>query len=113
MTTVTSAPAVDSAKRLQCLEVWGGNRFVSTSVQMPGLDAWVYSMPADGQESVGGGDVHYVSSCVAGTARALRKLMQRHVNHHAQTGFVRALNEQFTALAQTGRFATAVAFTFD
>src|SRR5207237_109922 len=80
----------------------------------------------------GGGDVHYVSSCAAGaltrmmiadvsghgeavseTARRLRKLMQRHVNHHQQTRFVRMLNAEFAELAQNGRFATAVAFTFD
>ncbi len=122
----------DDTKRLQCLEVWGGNRFVSTSVALPGMDAWIYSMPADGQQSVGGGDVHYVSSCAAGaltrlliadvcghgadasdTARRLRKMMQLHVNFHTQTRFVRALNREFTALAREERFATAVAFTYD
>jgi serine phosphatase RsbU (regulator of sigma subunit) len=120
------------AKRLQCLEVWGGNRFVSTSVMLPGMDAWIYSMPADGEQSVGGGDVHYVSSCAAGaltrllvadvcghgatasqTAHRLRKMMQAHVNFHTQTRFVRALNREFTALAKSERFATAVAFTYD
>lgn len=119
-------------KRLACLEVWGGNRFVSTSVALPGMDAWIYSLPADGETSVGGGDVHYVSSCAAGaltrllvadvaghgasasdTARRLRKMMQAHVNFHTQTRFVRALNREFTALARTERFATAIAFTYD
>jgi serine phosphatase RsbU (regulator of sigma subunit) len=122
----------EEIKRLQCLEVWGGNRFVSTSVVLPGMDAWIYSMPADGAESVGGGDVHYVSSCAAGaltrllvadvcghgaqasaTAHRLRKMMQFHVNFHTQTRFVRALNQEFSALAKTERFATAVAFTYD
>jgi phosphoserine phosphatase RsbU/P len=122
----------EETKRLACLEVWGGNRFVSTSVELPGMDAWIYSMPADGAESVGGGDVHYVSSCAAGqltrllvadvaghgasaseTAHRLRKMMQFHVNFHTQTRFVRALNREFTALHRSERFATAVAFTYD
>jgi serine phosphatase RsbU (regulator of sigma subunit) len=114
------------------MEVWGGNQFVSTAVQMAGLDAWVYSMPADGEASAGGGDVHYVSSCAAGaitrmmvadvsghgadaaeTARRLRRLMQRHINHHEQRKFVRALNAEFDGLSRHGRFATAVSFTYD
>jgi serine phosphatase RsbU (regulator of sigma subunit) len=125
-------PETDETKRLSCLEVWGGNRFVSTSVALPGMDAWIYSMPADGQQSIGGGDVHYVSSCAAGaltrlliadvaghgqsasaTAHRLRKMMRFHVNFHTQTRFVRALNTEFTALQRSERFATAVAFTYD
>jgi serine phosphatase RsbU (regulator of sigma subunit) len=125
-------PDIDDTKRLSCLEVWGGNRFVSTSVALPGMDAWIYSMPADGQQSIGGGDVHYVSSCAAGaltrlliadvaghgesasaTAHRLRKMMRFHVNFHTQTRFVRALNKEFTALQRSERFATAVAFTYD
>ena len=125
-------PDIDETKRLSCLEVWGGNRFVSTSVALPGMDAWIYSMPCDGAESVGGGDVHCVSSCAAGaltrlliadvaghgesasaTAHRLRKMMRFHVNFHTQTRFVRALNREFSALARSERFATAVAFTYD
>lgn len=58
--TASSDTGADAGRRLQCLEVWGGNRFVSTAVTLPGLDAWVYSMPADGEASVGGGDVRLV-----------------------------------------------------
>lgn len=130
--TASSDTGADAGRRLQCLEVWGGNRFVSTAVTLPGLDAWVYSMPADGEASVGGGDVHYASSCATGTlsrlliadvsghgadasetARRLRKIMQRHVNYHTQTRFVRALNAEFAGMARAGRFATAVAFSYD
>jgi serine phosphatase RsbU (regulator of sigma subunit) len=123
------------------MEVWGGNRAVETSVVMPGLDAWIYSRPAREQTSdvgsdAGGGDVHYVSSCAGGAvtrmlvadiaghgpavadmARRLRKIMQRHIVQHEQTGFVRSLNREFGKLTeaqnQVGRFATAVAFTYD
>src|SRR4051812_175653 len=108
---------------LQCMEVWGGNRAASTSLQLSGLDAWLHSQPA-GDHPDGGGDVHYVSSCAAGavtrllvadvaghgsdasaTAIRLRKLMQRHIVQHQQTNFVRALNVEFTSLASSGRFA--------
>jgi sigma-B regulation protein RsbU (phosphoserine phosphatase) len=112
------------------MEIWGGNRFVESSVELPGLDAWVYSRPHGGDE--GGGDVHYVSSCAAGmiarvlvadvaghgakvseTADRLRRLMRRHVNDHDQVRLMRSLNREFAAVSVAGRFATAVAFTHD
>jgi serine phosphatase RsbU (regulator of sigma subunit) len=112
------------------MEIWGGNRFVESSVELPGLDAWVYSRPHGGDE--GGGDVHYVSSCAAGmiarvlvadvaghgakvseTAERLRRLMRRHVNDHDQVRLMRSLNREFATVSVAGRFATAVAFTFD
>ena len=112
------------------MEIWGGNRFVESGVELPGLDAWVYSRPHGGAQ--GGGDVHYVSSCAAGmiarvlvadvaghgarvsdTAERLRRLMRRHVNDHDQVRLMRSLNREFAAVSVAGRFATAVAFTFD
>ena len=114
---------------LQCMEVWGGNRATESAVRMSGLDAWVWSLPF-GSEA-GGGDIHYVSSCgtgriirllvadvsghgaaVSGIAEALRTLMRRFVNHLDQTRFVRALNREFAAIVESGRFATAVVATF-
>ena len=114
---------------MQCMEVWGGNQPADSGVIMPGLDAWVYSRPHG--DATGGGDVHYVSSCATGrvtrllvadvsghgaavseTAAKLRGLMRRYVNYIDQTRFVRALNDEFTALAQEQRFATAVVTTF-
>jgi serine phosphatase RsbU (regulator of sigma subunit) len=116
--------------RLQCMEIWGGNQAVSTAVAMPGMDAWIYSQPDAGAES--GGDVHYASSCatgaltrvlladvaghgssVADTARRLRKLMQRHINQHTQTRFVRAMNREFAGMTELGVFATAIALSYD
>ena len=120
----------DAHKHLQCMEIWGGNRFVESSVELPGLDAWVYSRPHGGDK--GGGDVHYVSSCASGmiarvlvadvsghgakvseTAKRLRQLMRRHVNDHDQARLMRSLNRDFAAVSVAGRFATAVAFTYD
>lgn len=114
---------------MQCMEVWGGNQPADSGVVMAGLDAWIYSRPHG--DASGGGDVHYVSSCATGritrllvadvsghgaevseTAAKLRSLMRRYVNYIDQTRFVRALNDEFTALARENRFATAVVTSF-
>ena len=118
-----------AALKLQCMEVWGGNRPVDSSVALPGLDAWVFSRPVGGKR---GGDVHFVSSCatsqvarmlvadvsghgevVAQAGARLRNLMRRHVNAHDQRRLVRAINREFTASTKDGQFATAIAMTFD
>ncbi len=114
---------------MPCMEVWGGNQAVDCGVVMSGLDAWLYARPYRG--GAGGGDVHYVSSCATGrvtrvlvadvaghgeeaaeTGARLRQLMRRYVNHLDQTRFVVSLNNEFTALGETGRFATSVVATF-
>lgn len=114
---------------MQCMEVWGGNGLVDSGVSMAGLDAWVFSRPYGHSET--GGDVHYVSSCatgritrllvadvsghgaeVADIAAGLRRLMRRFINYIDQNAFVREMNGQFSALSQSGRFATALVTTF-
>ena len=84
-----------------------------------GLDAWVYSKPHG--QAARGGDVYYASSCAAGRisrllladvsghgtsvaaiAADLRTLMRRFVNRWDQAEFVRLLNQQFSALSETG-----------
>lgn len=114
---------------MQCMEVWGGNGLVDSGVSMAGLDAWVFSRPFG--QSQTGGDVHYVSSCatgritrllvadvsghgaeVADVAADLRRLMRRFINYIDQGAFVREMNGQFSALSQSGRFATALVTTF-
>src|SRR3954468_16939038 len=133
--TLLAPPAADVAPphdthRMQCMEVWGGNRAVESSVNMAGLDAWVYSKPY-GENASEGGDVYYVSSCatgritrllvadVAGHGDAvgrigvqLRTLMRRYVNYIDQTRFVADLNHEFAAMSTAGCFATAVVPTF-
>lgn len=110
---------------LECREIWGGNRRAEGGVLAPGIDAWVSSVPHEGNES--GGDIHYVSTCAAGIitrfaladvsghghsasalAVELRNLMRRSMNTPDQTRIARALNRSFGALANAGRFATAV-----
>lgn len=118
-------------KRMQCMEVWGGNHAVDTGVIMAGLDAWLYSQPHG--EGSGGGDIHYVSSCaagmitrllvadvsghgsaVSGVAANLRKLMRRFINYHDQTRFLGEVDREFGQLKRApGAFATAVAITFE
>ena len=114
---------------LQCLEVWGGNEAVDRGVNMSGLDAWIYSRPH--HDDAGGGDVHFVSSCASGRvirllladvaghgshvapiAQALRAIMRRHVNRTRQTEVVDALNKEFSRLAESGQFATAIIATY-
>src|SRR5688500_12623820 len=55
--TGEAAAAAAAGQVMQCMEVWGGNQAVETSVTMAGLDAWVYSRPYGG-DAAGGGDVH-------------------------------------------------------
>lgn len=115
--------------QLQCMEIWGGNHFAESCINLGGLDAWVYSRPYGGAKD--GGDVHYLSSCatgritrllvadvsghgedVADTALALRQLMRRYVNFISQTRFLKSLNQQFLNKSRQGRFATAVALSY-
>ncbi len=114
---------------MQCMEVWGGNQAATNSVVMPGLDAWVYSRPYDGDDE--GGDIHYVSSCatgritrllvadvsghgssVASVAGTLRTLMRRFVNVVDQRKLMRRLNAEFAEIAEAGGFATAVVASY-
>jgi serine phosphatase RsbU (regulator of sigma subunit) len=116
-------------RRMQCMEVWGGNEAAKASVVMPGLDAWVYSAPHG--ESASGGDVHYVSSCASGRitrflladvrghgepvselAVGLRTIMRRYINYIDQAEVVQAINDEFKHLGEVGMMATAIAGTF-
>ena len=50
-----------SASVLDCADVRSGNGRTAGRLEMPGLVAWVHSVPSGSAE--GGGDVHYVSVC--------------------------------------------------
>ena len=66
VTEVHNAPAPpqqETALRLVCSEVWGGNRMIDVPVELPGLRGHIYSRPCDGGR---GGDVHYLAVCGAG-----------------------------------------------
>ncbi len=131
MTTISQTAEEDfpAAERMQCMEVWGGNRSVNKAFDMPGLRTWIFSRPHEEAES--GGDVYYVSSCASGRitrilladvsghgaavsdlALGLRDLMRQNVNVIRQDRFVAAMNHQFAKLVRTGGFATALVATF-
>lgn len=118
-----------NSERMECMEVWGGNRAVHRQFQTPGLNIWIHSQPYG--DAPGGGDVHYLSSCASGRvtrllladisghgelvsqlAVNLRDLMRRNVNYIRQTRFVRAMNQQFSDFSEQDTFATALVATF-
>jgi len=108
-----------------CMEIWGGNSLTNKSLDIPGFDIWVGSIPHAGQAH--GGDIYYLSSCGAGDvarfsladvsghgkgashlARRLRRLMRRHINTLDQRKFANSLNKEFSKLADRGMYATAL-----
>lgn len=116
-------------QQMVCMEVWGGNSATNRQVELLGLDAWLFNQPY--QQSAGGGDVYYLSSCASGritrllladvsghgsavaeTASRLRDLMRCYINHIKQSRFVRSMNVEFSKLSHSGGFATAVVATF-
>lgn len=121
------APQETSARRIACMEVWGGHASFSGEVSVPGNDVFVGCDPYTGDSH--GGDVYYVSSCAAGlitrfvladvsghgsvvaeAASSLRNLMRRFINTADQSRFARALNKSFSR--QSGLFATAVLVSY-
>ena len=111
---------------LVCTEVWGGNRKVSRTVELPSLTAWVASHPLDDEE--GGGDLHYMSVCdydlisrvaladvsghgrdVSAVTQTLRQLMHENINVWDQSDFMRGLNDAFN---KSKKYATAIILSF-
>ena len=115
--------------RLNRAETWAGNQRVASLVEVPGLMAWVHSVPAGPGEA--GGDVHYVSVCPSGivsrvaladvsghgqavvaVSTKLRELMQRHLTALEQTGLMRDLNQAVQLELDSAHYATMVAAGF-
>lgn len=121
---------------MRCMDIWGGNRDIDTSVTTQGLDAWLLCRPFSrgAGEGRAGGDIHYLTSCATGritrmlladvsghgeavaeAARSLRLLLGRYANYIDQTRFVEAVNRRFGDIAGeggAGLFATAVVATY-
>ncbi len=129
MTALVNDLSAPASERMQCMEVWGGNREVHRHFEMAGLESWIYSQPHAG--STGGGDVYYISSCASGritrllladvsghgseaseTAVRLRDLMRANINLIKQTRFVQAMNQQFADMSANQRFATAIVCSY-
>ncbi len=117
-------------ERMQCMEIWGGNRAVDKSFGAPGLNIYVNSAPYQDSQS-GGGDIYYLTSCASGRisrflladvsghgeavskiAVSLRDLMRHSVNKTSQADFVAGMNREFGGVANESMFATAVVATF-
>jgi sigma-B regulation protein RsbU (phosphoserine phosphatase) len=114
------------ARRLECAETWAGNEKTASLIELPGLAAWVHSIPAGPGDA--GGDVHYVSLCpscivsrialadVSGHGEAvvslgekLRELMQLHLRSLEQVGLMRDLNRAVQDGLDEVHYATMVA----
>src|SRR6185295_7607867 len=113
-------------RRLECAETWAGNERAASLVELPGMEAWVHSVPAG--PGAAGGDVHYVSVCpscivsrialadVSGHGKAvellgdtLRELMQHYLRALEQVGLMRDLNQAVQEELDEVHYATMVA----
>ena len=127
---LVSEIAVSAKERMQCMEIWGGNRTIDKSFEAPGLDIYVHSIPYK-ESKTGGGDIYYVTSCASGRicrllladvsghgedvseiAISLRDLLRDNVNRISQARFVSQMNKEFSTVSDSNRFATAVVATF-
>lgn len=115
--------------RLECLEVWGGNRRVDHAVNLPGLVGWIHSDPVEPANL--GGDVHYFSVCFKGiisrfaladvsghgrsssvVAKLLRDLIRKYINTWDQSELMRELNESLRSKQRGEQYATAALFAY-
>ena len=109
-----------------CSEVWAGNSRTASLFELPGLTAWVHSVPAGPGRT--GGDVQYVSVCpgcivsrialadVSGHGEAvemfgekLQDLMRRHLRALEQIPLMRDLNQAVRNEFRGAHYATMVA----
>ena len=112
--------------RLECGTTWAGNDSAASVIELPGLVAWVHSVP-QGPVSAGG-DVHYLSVCpscvvsrvaladVSGHGEAvvalgmkLQELMQRYLRELEQVSLMRDLNRATQEELDDVHYATMVA----
>jgi phosphoserine phosphatase RsbU/P len=114
---------------LQCLEIWGGNHRVNHALELPGLTGWLHSEPTE--QSLEGGDVHYVSVCSKGVltrlaladvaghgqsagsvAELLRGLIQKHIDTWDQSELMRELNTSLHNNVTRSQYASAILFAY-
>jgi phosphoserine phosphatase RsbU/P len=132
LVTQAAREDVPSRHMLVCSEVWASNRNVAHSVDLPGLQGWIYSAPLElGHD---GGDIHYLSACdhgvlarvvladVSGHGRAvgtvaeqLLRLVRRHMNRLEQPVLLSELSDSLHSVNDTaaGTYATAFVLGFD
>ena len=117
---------VSIARHIACAEIAAGNERTASLLELPGLVAWVHSVPVGPVDA--GGDVHYVSLCpscivsrialadvsghgqaVAALGEKLRELMKRHLRELPQVGLMRELNQAVREELGDVHYATMVA----
>jgi phosphoserine phosphatase RsbU/P len=113
-------------RHLACAEIAAGNERTASLLELPGLSAWVHSVPAGAVDA--GGDVHYISLCpscivsrialadvsghgrtVAALGEKLQELMQRYLRDLEQIALMRDLNQALREDFDAGHYATMVA----
>src|SRR5688572_17115695 len=119
-------PTGSSSRQLVCAEIAAGNERTASLLELPGLAAWVHSVPAGPGDA--GGDVHYVSLCpscivsrialadvsghglaVTALGEKLQELMQRYLRALEQVGLMRDLNQAVQQELDDVHYATMVA----
>ena len=107
----------EASEALTCNEVWGGNRKIVRTLQMPSVTAWVASLPLN--ENEGGGDLYYMSVCahdlisrvaladvsghggaVSATTENLHRLMRQYIDVWDQADFMRELTTRLYSVAR-------------
>jgi len=118
----------DEPEALVCNEVRGGNREFTGMRRLPGILAWVASIPI--KDGEGGGDIHFMSVCshdlisrialadvsghgreVDGAAVTLHELIRKNIDVWDQSDLMRGLNDTFN-LDGDGLYATAIVLSF-
>lgn len=129
MSEKTAAEPQNKSGALQCLEIMGGNQRVSYPLELPGLTGWLHSEPTE--QSLKGGDVHYVSLCSKGlltrlaladvsghgpsasdTAIVLRNLIHKHIDTWDQSELMRELNNSLNGRTRNSEYASALLFAY-
>ena len=88
-------PIQSMPRHLACAETWTSNKRTESLVELPGLTAWVDSLPVGPGHA--GGDVHYVSVC---PSCIVSRIALADVSGHGQAFFYSAGN------AETNRMYT-------
>jgi serine phosphatase RsbU (regulator of sigma subunit) len=132
MLTPATRDDVVSHHALTCREVWASNRNVAHTVELPGLQGWMYSAPIElGHD---GGDIHYLSACdygvlsrvvladvsghgrsIAAVAEELLRLVRAHMNRLEQSALLLELSACLSTMETNdgATYATAIVVGFD
>jgi len=125
-----SSQRAGEAERWICDLLWGGNSYADRAFTTPGLEGRLLSVPA-GQSAMGG-DVHYITVCGGGVfskfllldvsghgaaaaewSQYLHAPLNRLMEEQDNAAILGELNLRLLHAGSLGRFATAVAATYN